>query len=52
MHDLNDMIYFAEVIERGGFAAAGRALGVPKSRLSRRVAALGRGGAVGMRVRA
>ncbi|MBX9835753.1 MAG: LysR family transcriptional regulator, partial [Burkholderiaceae bacterium] len=40
MHDLNDMIYFAEVIERGGFAAAGRALGVPKSRLSRRVAAL------------
>jgi DNA-binding transcriptional LysR family regulator len=38
MHDLNDMLYFAEVAERGGFAAAGRALGVPKSRLSRRVA--------------
>ena len=33
-YDLNDMYYFAEVVERGGFAAAGRALGVPKSRLS------------------
>ena len=40
MQDLNDMLFFAEVVERGGFAAAGRALGVPKSRLSRRVAAL------------
>eukprot|EP01036_Dinobryon_divergens_P036984 gene36984-biopygen29253 len=40
MQDLNDMLYFAEVVERGGFAAAGRALGLPKSRLSRRVAAL------------
>ncbi|MBS0450408.1 MAG: LysR family transcriptional regulator [Proteobacteria bacterium] len=38
--DLNDMVYFAEVAERGGFAAAGRALGIPKSRLSRRVADL------------
>ncbi len=37
MHDLNDMYYFAEVVERGGFAAAGRALGIPKSRLSRRI---------------
>ncbi len=34
------MLYFAEVVERGGFAAAGRALGLPKSRLSRRVAEL------------
>ena len=34
------MLYFAEVVERGGFAAAGRALGIPKSRLSRRVAEL------------
>jgi fructose/tagatose bisphosphate aldolase len=34
------MLYFAEVAERGGFAAAGRALGIPKSRLSRRVAEL------------
>ena len=40
MQDLNDMVFFAEVVERGGFAAAGRALGVPKSRLSRRVAEL------------
>jgi DNA-binding transcriptional LysR family regulator len=40
MHDLNDMVYFAEVVDRGGFAAAGRALGVPKSKLSRRVAEL------------
>ena len=40
MQDLNDMLYFAEVVERGGFAAAGRVLGIPKSRLSRRIAEL------------
>jgi len=40
MQDLNDMLFFAEVVERGGFAAAGRALGLPKSRLSRRLAEL------------
>ncbi|OGB29924.1 MAG: LysR family transcriptional regulator [Burkholderiales bacterium RIFCSPLOWO2_12_FULL_61_40] len=40
MHDMNDMLYFAEVVERGGFAAAGRHLGIPKSKLSRRVAEL------------
>lgn len=40
MQDLNDMLFFAEVAERGSFAQAGRALGVPKSRLSRRVAEL------------
>src|SRR4051812_50156069 len=40
MKDLNDMVFFAEVVDRGGFAAAGRALGVPKSKLSRRVAEL------------
>lgn len=40
MQDLNDMLYFAEVVEQGGFAAAGRSLGLPKSRLSRRVAEL------------
>ena len=40
MQDLNDMLFFAEVVDRGGFAAAGRALHVPKSRLSRRVAEL------------
>lgn len=40
MQDMNDMLYFAEVVERGGFAAAGRHLGIPKSKLSRRVAEL------------
>lgn len=40
MQDLNDMAYFAEVVDRGGFAAAGRSLGLPKSKLSRRVAEL------------
>ncbi|MES2632754.1 MAG: LysR substrate-binding domain-containing protein [Pseudomonadota bacterium] len=40
MQDLNDMLYFAEVVDQGGFAAAGRALGLPKSKLSRRVAEL------------
>ena len=34
------MWYFAEVVDKGSFAAAGRALGLPKSRLSRRVAEL------------
>jgi DNA-binding transcriptional LysR family regulator len=38
--DLNDLAYFAEVVGHGGFAAAGRALREPKSKLSRRVAAL------------
>ena len=40
MQDLNDMVFFAEVAERGGFTAASKALGIPKSRLSRRVADL------------
>lgn len=40
MPDLNDLYYFAKVVEHGGFAAAGRALGAPKSKLSRRVALL------------
>jgi len=38
--DLNDYAYFAEVVAHGGFAAAGRALREPKSKLSRRIAAL------------
>ncbi|MDE1992924.1 MAG: LysR family transcriptional regulator [Rhizobiaceae bacterium] len=38
--DLNDLMYFAEVVNHGGFAAAGRALREPKSKLSRRVAGL------------
>jgi DNA-binding transcriptional LysR family regulator len=40
MQDLNDMLFFAEVVDSGGFAAAGRRLGVPKSKLSRRIALL------------
>lgn len=38
--DLNDLAYFAEVVAHGGFAAAGRAMREPKSKLSRRIAAL------------
>ena len=38
--DLNDLAYFAEVVAHGGFSAAGRALREPKSKLSRRIAAL------------
>lgn len=38
--NLNDWVCFAAVAEHGGFAAAGRALDTPKSRLSRRVALL------------
>ncbi|MGB3067528.1 MAG: LysR substrate-binding domain-containing protein [Ottowia sp.] len=40
MQDLNDLAYFALVAEHGGFAAAERATGIPKSKLSRRVAEL------------
>lgn len=40
MQDLNDLYYFVKVIEYGGFAAASRALGIPKSKLSRRIALL------------
>jgi len=38
--DLNDLRFFAAVVEHAGFSAAARALGVPKSRLSKRVALL------------
>ncbi|WP_206951763.1 LysR family transcriptional regulator [Trinickia acidisoli] len=38
--NLNDLMYFAQVVEHGGFSAAERVLGVSKSRLSRRVAEL------------
>ncbi len=38
--DLNDLVYFAEVVAHEGFAAAGRALREPKSKLSRRIAGL------------
>src|SRR5476649_2937809 len=40
MQDLNDLYYFVQVVEHGGFAPAGRALGMPKSKLSRRIAVL------------
>lgn len=40
MLDLNDLYYYAAVVRHGGFAAAGRALNVPKSNLSRRIARL------------
>lgn len=40
MQDLNDLFLFAQVVEHGGFAAAGRAVGIPKSKLSRRVGEL------------
>jgi DNA-binding transcriptional LysR family regulator len=40
VQDLNDLYYFVQVVDHGGFAPAGRALGMPKSRLSRRIALL------------
>ncbi|HRN85227.1 MAG TPA: LysR substrate-binding domain-containing protein [Hyphomicrobium sp.] len=40
MQDLNDLYFFVQVVDHGGYAAAGRALGIPKSKLSRRVLAL------------
>lgn len=40
MRDLNDLSFFAAVVTNGGFSAAARATGAPKSRISRRVAAL------------
>ncbi len=38
--DLNDLYFFAMVVEHGGFSAAARALNLPKSRLSKRIAGL------------
>lgn len=40
MEDLNDLAFFAKVVEHNGFSAAARQLGLPKSRLSRRIAML------------
>lgn len=40
MQDLNDLYYFVQAVNHGGFAPAGRALGMPKSKLSRRIALL------------
>jgi DNA-binding transcriptional LysR family regulator len=38
--DLNDFFYFVQVVDRGGFTAAGRTLRLPKSTLSHRIAQL------------
>ena len=38
--DLNDLVFFAQVVDKRGFAAAARSLKAPKSKLSRRVAKL------------
>jgi DNA-binding transcriptional LysR family regulator len=35
--DLNDFFYFVQVVDRGGFTAAGKTLRVPKSTLSHRM---------------
>jgi DNA-binding transcriptional LysR family regulator len=35
--DLNDFFYFVQVVDRGGFTSAGRALRIPKSTLSHRI---------------
>jgi DNA-binding transcriptional LysR family regulator len=40
MQDLNDMLLFAKVVEHGGYTAASHALGIPVSRISRRLSAL------------
>jgi DNA-binding transcriptional LysR family regulator len=40
MPDLNDLYYYVQVVDHRGFAPAGRAIGVPKSKLSRRIALL------------
>ena len=40
MEDLNSLYFFTQVVEHGGFAPAGRALDMPKSKLSRRIADL------------
>ena len=40
MRDLNELYFFAEVVDHGGFTAAAAALRIPKSRLSRHIAQL------------
>lgn len=37
MQDLNDLYYFVQVVDHGGFAAAARVTGLQKSKLSRRI---------------
>lgn len=38
--NLNDLVFFVAAVEQGGFAAASRRLGLPKSTISKRVAML------------
>lgn len=40
MQDLNDLVLFAAVVKHKGFTAAANALGMPKSKISKRVAHL------------
>jgi DNA-binding transcriptional LysR family regulator len=40
VRDFNDLQFFAAVVQQRGFSAGARALGLPKSRVSRRVAVL------------
>lgn len=40
VEDLNTLYYFTQVVEHHSFAAAGRALDMPKSKLSRRISEL------------
>jgi DNA-binding transcriptional LysR family regulator len=40
VRDLNDLQFFVAVVINRGFSAASRVLGVPKSRVSRRIALL------------
>jgi DNA-binding transcriptional LysR family regulator len=40
MVDLNELVIFAKVVEKGSFVGAARAMGVPKSTVSRKVAEL------------
>lgn len=40
MQDLNDLYYYVQVVNYGGFSPAGRALNQSKSKLSRRIAIL------------
>ena len=42
MFDLNDVVVFARVVEAGSFTAAARLLAMPKTTVSRRIAALER----------
>jgi DNA-binding transcriptional LysR family regulator len=48
MLNLNDLLVFVRVVDYGGFAAASRALGIPKSTLSQRLSALEK--AIGVRL--